>query len=79
MLLAFVLINLILGCLLDPYLIGRKLDLSTSTVVVSLLVWGGLLGITGVLLAVPLTLSLKLTLEHISGGERLAILLGSKG
>jgi len=78
-LLAFVLINLILGCLLDPYLIGRKLDLSTSTVVVSLLVWGGLLGITGVLLAVPLTLSLKLTLEHISGGERLAILLGSKG
>ncbi|MEA9391597.1 AI-2E family transporter [Acerihabitans sp. TG2] len=77
-LLAFVLINLILGCLLDPYLIGRKLDLSTSTVVISLLVWGGLLGITGVLLAVPLTLSVKLTLEHISGGEKLAILLGSK-
>lgn len=77
-LLAFVLINLLLGCLLDPYLIGRKLDLSTSTVVISLLVWGGLLGITGVLLAVPLTLSVKLTLEHISGGEKLAILLGSK-
>ncbi|MBJ7221530.1 MULTISPECIES: AI-2E family transporter [unclassified Brenneria] len=77
-LLAFLLINLIVGCLLDPYLIGRKLNLSTSTVIISLLVWEGLLGMTGVLLAVPLTMSVKLTLEQIRGGRKLAFLLAAK-
>ncbi|CPR21657.1 AI-2E family transporter [Brenneria goodwinii] len=70
-LLAYLLINLIVGCLLDPYLIGRKLNLSTSAVIVSLLVWQGLLGMTGVLLAVPLTLSVKLALAQINGGGKL--------
>lgn len=67
-LLAYLLINLIVGCLLDPYLIGRKLNLPTSAVIVSLLVWEGMLGMTGVLLAVPLTLSVKLALAQINGG-----------
>lgn len=76
-LLVFLVINLLLGCLLEPYIMGRKLNLSTSTVILSLVAWGGLLGMTGMLLAVPLTLSLKLALEQVHGGQKLAFLLGA--
>ncbi|HEY0207688.1 AI-2E family transporter [Acerihabitans sp.] len=77
-LLVFLALNLLLGCILEPYIIGRKLDMTTSTVIISLVVWDGLLGMTGVLLAVPLTLSLKLALEQTRGGRKLAFMMGAK-
>ncbi|PWC11888.1 AI-2E family transporter [Brenneria corticis] len=69
------LINLLLGCVLEPYLFGRKLNMSVSVIMISLLVWGGILGMIGVLLAVPLTMTCKLTLEQINGGKRWARLM----
>ncbi|PWC14386.1 pheromone autoinducer 2 transporter [Brenneria roseae subsp. americana] len=69
------LINLLLGWVLEPYLFGRNLNMSTSVIIISLLVWEGLLGMTGVLLAVPLTMMLKLALEQVEGGKTLARLL----
>lgn len=72
---AILAINLILGWVVDPYLCGRKLNLATSVVLISLLVWQGLLGLTGILLAVPLTMTLKLMLEQVDGGARWARLL----
>ncbi len=75
---AFLLINVIFGCLLEPVLMGRRLDLSTCAVMLSLLVWDGLLGVTGALLAVPLTLAVKLALERSQGGGKLALLMAGK-
>lgn len=69
------LINLLLGWILEPYLFGRKLNLSVSVIIISLLVWEGLLGMTGVLLAVPLTMTLKLALEQSKSGKTFARLL----
>ncbi|WP_410014728.1 AI-2E family transporter [Sodalis sp. C49] len=77
-LMVFLALNLLLGCMLEPYIIGRKLDMTTSTVIISLVVWDGLLGMTGVLLAVPLTLSVKLALEQTRGGRKLAFMMGAK-
>ncbi len=72
---AFLVINLILGWIVDPYLCGRKLNIATSVVLISLLVWQGLLGMIGILLAVPLTMTLKLIVEQLEGGARWARLL----
>lgn len=72
---AFLVINLILGWIVDPYLCGRKLNIATSVVLISLLVWQGLLGLVGILLAVPLTMTLKLIIEQVDGGARWARLL----
>ncbi|WP_440864047.1 AI-2E family transporter [Symbiopectobacterium purcellii] len=72
---AFLIINLILGWIVDPYLCGRKLNIATSVVLISLLVWQGLLGLIGILLAVPLTMTLKLIVEQVDGGARWARLL----
>lgn len=67
---AFLVINLILGGIVDPYLCGRKLNIATRVILISLLVWQGLLGLIGILLAVPLTMTLKLIIEQVDGGAR---------
>jgi len=71
----YLLINLIFGNILDPRLMGRGLGLSTLVVFLSLIFWGWLLGLVGMLLSVPLTIIVKIALEQTQGGKSIAILL----
>ena len=64
-----------LSNLLEPKLMGDHLDLSFLVIFVSLLFWGWLWGPAGVLLAVPLTATAKIVLEHIPRTRRFAVLL----
>ena len=48
-----------------PYLFGRRLVLNPLVIFVSVMFWGWLWGIAGVLLAVPITMTLKILCEHI--------------
>lgn len=57
---------------------GRRLDLSLCTVFLSLLIWQSLLGLTGALLAVPLTLAVKLALELTPRWRGLALLMSAR-
>lgn len=75
---ALLLINLVFSFLWEPVLMGRRLDLSLCTVFLSLLVWQSLLGLTGALLAVPMTLAVKLALELTPGGRGVALLMNGK-
>ena len=56
-------------------IMGRSLGLSPLVVLLSLLFWGWVWGGVGLLLAVPLTMVVKLLLEH-SDARWLATLLG---
>lgn len=69
-------INVLVGNVLEPRMMGRTLGLSTLIVFLSLLFWGWLLGTVGMLLSVPLTMALKIALESNSTTYRYAILLG---
>ncbi len=69
-------INMVVGNVLEPKMMGKKLGLSTLVVFLSLLFWGWLLGTVGMLLSVPLTMALKITLESSSKTARYAVLLG---
>lgn len=71
----FTAINAIIGNLLEPRLMGRSLDLSTLVVFLSLIFWGWVLGPVGTLLAVPLTVVVKIGLEVYPKSRWLAILL----
>ncbi len=71
-------INMIVGNMLEPKLMGRTLGLSTLVVFLSLLFWGWLLGTVGMLLSVPLTMALKIALEASPNTERYAALLSDK-
>ena len=47
-----------------PKIVGNKTGLHAVTVVLSILIWGKLLGFMGILLAVPLTSTLKVLFSH---------------
>jgi AI-2 transport protein TqsA len=55
----------IMAQLVEPNLVGAGLKLSIPVVFVSLFFWGWLWGAPGVLLAVPMTTSLKIVMEDI--------------
>lgn len=68
-------INAIIGNIMEPRLMGRSLDLSTLVVFLSLIFWGWILGPVGTLLAVPLTVVVKIGLEVYPKSRWIAILL----
>jgi AI-2 transport protein TqsA len=71
----YVLVNLGFGNLIEPNLLGRRLGLSTLVVILSLIFWGWVWGPVGALLAVPLTMVVKIMLENTSDLRWVAILL----
>lgn len=69
-------INMIVGNVIEPKMMGRTLGLSTLVVFLSLLFWGWVLGTVGMLLSVPLTMALKIALESSPRTVHYALLLG---
>jgi AI-2 transport protein TqsA len=59
----YLVINNVLGNLLEPILVGRRFGISTLVVVISVMFWGWVWGPLGMLLAVPLTMVLKVILD----------------
>ncbi|MDA7746388.1 AI-2E family transporter [Psychromonas sp.] len=73
----FISVNMIMGNFVEPRFMGRSLGLSTLVVFLSLIFWGWLLGVVGMLLSVPLTMILKIALESSDAGRWFAIFLSS--
>jgi AI-2 transport protein TqsA len=72
----YVAINTVLGNILEPYWMGRRLHLSPLVVLLSLIFWGWVWGAAGLLLAVPITMVIKIALEHSPEVRWVALLLG---
>jgi predicted PurR-regulated permease PerM len=69
-------VNFVLGNVVEPMLMGRRLGLSTLVVFLSLIFWGGLLGLVGVVLCIPLTMTMKFVCENNKSTQWIAVLLG---
>ncbi|MDX1675896.1 MAG: AI-2E family transporter [Longimicrobiales bacterium] len=72
----YLVVNTVIGNFIDPNVLGRGLSLSPLVVILSILFWGWLLGIVGLLLAPVLTMVLRITAENVTGLQWLAVLLG---
>ncbi len=73
----FLSVNFIIGNVLEPRIMGEGLGLSTFVVFLSLIFWGWVLGPAGMLLAVPLTMVVKIVLASDERTRWFALLLGS--
>ena len=69
-------IQMIFGGILEPILMGKSFQINTITVLLSLAIWGFIFGVAGLVLAIPITVFLKLILERIPATESLARLMG---
>ena len=76
--LGFVSINIVFGNFLEPRLMGYGVGISPLVVFVGLVAWGWIFGPVGMLLSVPLTMTLKMALESDDRTRWVAILLGSQ-
>ncbi len=74
--LGYIIVNLIMGNVIEPRFMGKGVGLSTLVVFLSLVVWGWILGPVGMLLSVPLTMIVKLACEAKPETTWIAILLG---
>lgn len=73
--LVFLAVNLVLGTLIEPHLMGRQLGLSVLVIFMSLVFWGWVWGPVGMLLSVPLTMIVKIMLENTRDLQWIAVLL----
>jgi AI-2 transport protein TqsA len=67
--------NFILDNVIETKLMGRRLGLSTLVVFLSLIFWGSLLGPVGMVLCIPLTMTLKFACENNKSTQWIAVLL----
>ena len=72
------LFNLLVENILFPSLAGKGLKLSPSVVILSLIYWSYVLGAAGALIAVPLTIVVKMIIEGSSGISWMAKLMEPK-
>jgi AI-2 transport protein TqsA len=76
--LTYLIVNMIIGSIVEPKILGKGMGLSTFVVFLSLVFWGWILGPVGFFLSVPLTMVLKIMLSSNESSKYFAILLGTK-
>ncbi|MCP5427095.1 MAG: AI-2E family transporter [Chromatiaceae bacterium] len=74
--LGYLVINNLVGNVVEPRFMGRGLGLSALVVFLSLVFWGWVLGTIGMFLSVPLTMTLKIALDSDDNTRWMSILLG---
>ncbi len=73
----FLVVNIGIGSILEPRIMGTGVGLSPLVIFLSMAFWGWVLGPVGMLLSVPITISLKVALSRSEKGRWLSILLGT--
>ena len=72
----YVVVNVVIGNIIEPILIGRRIGLSAVTVLLSLVFWGWMFGIVGMLASVPLSMAVRALANTYPPTRWLAVLMG---
>jgi len=57
----------VMGSLIEPRLMGSSLSISPLLLLLSLVFWGWLWGVVGMILAVPIAVTIKIVCRHTPG------------
>lgn len=77
-LLALTSVQILIWNIIEPRLMGNKLNLSPLVILLSLLFWGKIWGVVGMLLCVPIMVIVNIILAHIPATRSIAILLSEQ-
>jgi|TARA_B110000977_G_scaffold85955_1_gene114557 AI-2 transport protein TqsA len=74
-------VQVLFGAVLEPIFMGKTFSLNVVTVLVMLMFWGFIWGVPGLIMAIPITVILKIILEQIPSTRMMAEMMsgGSKG
>ncbi len=70
-----IVIQNVMGNVIEPKMMAERLNLSAILILISLIFWGWLWGIWGMLLSVPLTATIKIVFENIEPLRFLSVLM----
>lgn len=72
-------IQVVVGNLLEPKMMGNSLNVSSFVTIFALSFWGTLWGITGMILSIPITVIMVIIFSHFEKTKGVAIMLSDKG
>ncbi len=62
----YILVNFIIGNIIEPHLVGREFALSPAVIIISLMLWSWIWGVGGMFIATPLMITIKSILKNSS-------------
>jgi AI-2 transport protein TqsA len=72
-------IQMLVGNVLEPQLMGRSLNVSPLVIILSLVVWSFMWGIPGMFLAVPVTVIVMIVFYNFDSTRWIALLMSQDG
>ena len=76
--LSITLVQVVFGAILEPIFMGKSFSINIIAVLVMLMFWGFLWGIPGLIMAIPITVFIKIILEQFPSTKIIASLLSGK-
>ena len=76
--LAITMVQVTFGAVLEPVFMGKSFSINIIAVLVMLMFWGFLWGIPGLIMAIPITVFIKIILEQFESTKVIASLLSGK-
>ncbi len=74
---AYLLVNVVVSYVIYPRMMSQGVDLSMFVVLAAMMFWGWVLGPVGMILAVPLTAVIRISLDSYEGSRWIAVMLGT--
>ncbi|PLY09706.1 MAG: AI-2E family transporter [Arcobacter sp.] len=75
----YLVINIFISNIIEPKFMGKELGLSPLVIFFSLILWGWVLGIVGMFLAVPITMTLKIAFDSNETTKWISLLMSNVG
>jgi predicted PurR-regulated permease PerM len=75
----YITINMVVGNILEPRIMGKGLGLSAMVIFLSMTLWGWVMGPTGMILSVPLTMAMQFLFAQYEETEWMALILSDYG
>ncbi len=72
-------IQLLVGNLVEPKLMGSSMNISPLVTILALSIWGAIWGVVGMIISVPVTVVMIIIFSKFEKTKRVAILLSEKG